>query len=182
MASSHFFGTCKSSTCQFYLVVAWSGLWSVTSLGTSVDDSEVLFDGAVAVDTSLESVQHSVSFDELAKDSLVAIKVRGRAEGDRELRSTGVLSVVGQSEHAALDVSHSQVLVLKAQAKSTGVFLTKLASRDSETGHTVVERCADVRALATLAERAEALSSLRLSVSVQLEDKIAEFLVTIGNS
>jgi hypothetical protein len=78
----------------------------------------------VAINTGLESVEHLVAFDELAENSLVAVKIRGCPERNGELRSTGVLAVVGDGELATFIVSHGQILVLEANAIGTNVFLS----------------------------------------------------------
>lgn len=57
------------------------------SLASAIDDSEVLVDVAVTVDTSLKLAEHVFSVDQLAKDSLVAVKERSLIEGDREFRA-----------------------------------------------------------------------------------------------
>lgn len=95
---------------------------------TSINDSEVFLDGAVTVNTSLESIEHAVSFDELAEDGLVAIEVGSGTKGHSEFGAAGVLSVVRQSEHSTLVVSEGHVLVLEALAESTSVLLSKLAT------------------------------------------------------
>ena len=106
--------------------MVWEG-W-LDSLLASVDDSEVFIDGAVTVHTSLESVEHLVSLNELAKDGLVTIKVGSGTKGNREFGAAGVLSVVRQSEHSTLVVSHGHVFVLEAESESARVLFTDLAT------------------------------------------------------
>ena len=100
---------------------------AVESLLASIDDSEVLSDLTMAVDSSLESVEDAMSINKLSKDGLVAIKVACLAEGDSEFRATRVLAFVGCCELSTLEVSE-RVLILESNAESTEVLLTHAAS------------------------------------------------------
>ena len=155
----------------------------VCSLLSRGNDLEVLVDRAVAVNTSLQSIEHLVTLDELTENGLVPIKVGSSSKCDSELRSSSVLSVVGERELSAFVVSHGQILVLEAQAESTDVLVAHAASRDSKATLSLMEARARVGvALGSFAECAEALSGGGLLVSVELEDEVSEELVTPGNS
>ena len=137
----------------------------------------------MAVNASLQSIEHSFTFDKLAENGLVPIKVGSSAERNRELGASRVLAVVGEGKLTSFVVSHGQVFVLEAQAESTNVFLAHATPRDSKATLSLVESRARVGvALGSFAECAEALSRGGLLVSVELEDEVSEELVTPGNS
>ena len=137
----------------------------------------------MAINASLESIENLASFNKLAKHSLVTIKVWSGTERDRELRSSSVLTIVRERELAAFIVSHGQVLVLEANAEGTDILVAHATSRDAKAALSVVESRAGVRAtLSSFAESAEALSGCWLLLSVELENEIADLLVTLGHS
>ena len=80
-------------------------------------------------------------------------------------------------------MSHRQVLVLDSHAERTDIILSDPSCRDSESRHALVEIAAGVGvALAAFAERLERFRGLWLSLGVELEDEVADALVTLSNS
>ena len=114
------------------------------SLAAGGDDFEVLIDGAMAINATLEGLKDIFAFDELAENSLVAVEVGGFAERDRELGPARILAVIGESELTTFIVSHCHVLILEPHAESTHVLLTEAPTRDSKAGLSMVEGSARV--------------------------------------
>ena len=135
----------------------------------------------MTVHASLESVEHLVAFDEFAKDGLVAVEVASGTEGDGELRSARVLSVVRDGQLATFIVSHGHILILEAHAKGTNVLLADATGRDSKSTLSLMELTVHVGvALGTFAEGLERVGSLWLSLGVKLENEVTDVLVTVG--
>ena len=136
----------------------------------------------MAIAAGLQGIKDALAIDELAEHGLVSVEVASRAESDRELRAAGVLTIVGNGELTALVVPHRHVFVLKANAERSNVVLTHAAARDAEAGLAVVESGAgEGLALGAVAEGSEALRRLRLLLRVELEDEVADLLVTLGH-
>lgn len=86
----------------------------------------------VAVHASLECRKNFFAVNKLAEDGLVAVEVTSSAEGDCELGAAGVLSVVGHSELAPLDVPHLEILVHQTQSEGAQILFSNASTRDPE--------------------------------------------------
>ena len=148
------------------------------SLASAIDDSEVLVDVAVAVDASLKFVEDVFAVDELAKDSLVAVKEGSLIEGDREFRSSCVGTGVRSSQLTPLDVSHCKVFVTETSSVLAHIFVSETSARDSQTVLTVVELsvCEGGASFGvSVAEGLEVFGGVWLAVRVQFKDKFSKF-------
>ena len=93
----------------------------------------------MTINSRFESIQNTLTLNELAKDSLVAVEVGSFAKRDGELGSARILTAIGKSKHATFIVSQCHVLILKSHAEGTHVLLTEATTRDSKAGLTLVE-------------------------------------------
>ena len=148
---------CSSTVLSIISIDCLLRVVSVDSLlATGSGDFEALVDCSVAINSSLESVKDLVAFNELAEDSLVAVKVGSSTESDGEFRSSRVLAVVGDGKLATFIVSHGQILVLETNAIGADVLVAHTATRDSKSCLPLMEVGASVGvALGAVAECGE---------------------------
>lgn len=114
------------------------------------------------------------SFDDFAKDHMLAIKPTGLDTGDEELAAVGSRSSIGHGENARLGVLQSEVFVLEFVAVdglSTGsVVVCEVSSLAHEVRDHSVEAAALVaESFLSCAESTEVLSCLGDNVAPQLK-------------
>lgn len=139
----------------------------------------------MAVNPTLKRIQDVLSVDQLTKHSLIAVEEGRRVERDREFGAGRVGTRIGSSKLTTLEVSHSEIFVAHAESVLTDIFVSEATPRDAQTVLAVMEFGVGKSGATfsrTLAEGLEVFGSGWLSISVQFEDKLAEFLFSPGHS
>ena len=152
------------------------------SKNAAVLDSWRLGSGAGAGATGRQRFNGSEPIDDLAKNDMLAVKMRHRVEGDIELGAVCVRAGVGHGELVGLAVLEEEVLVVELCSvdgfSALAVAAREVASLSHEAGNDSVEHAALVakrdaigcRAGCSLGKRGEVLDGLRHGVAVQAND------------
>ena len=154
----------------------------IRSKNTAVFDSWRLGSGAGLGATCLKRLNGIDPIDDLAENYMLAIKMRRRAEGDKELGAVCVRAGVGHGELVFLAVIEAEVLVGKRSSvdgfSARAVAAREVSSLSHEAGNDSVEHATLVAkrgavgscAGCSLGKRCEVLDGLRHCVAVQAND------------
>ena len=134
----------------------------------------------MSVASSLESIKHWLSLNEFSENGLVSVEPISGTKCDCELRACWIWSSVWCSQLSPLNVSHSQVFIVKSCTECTNIFFTHFASWDTWSWETLMEACSCIASsFWAFAKLFETFRGGWLFIGVELKNKITNFLFTL---